>query len=208
MLFDLDKWNPFRFLRKSPEEKGTATQTGTQRSNQQSGMQQASTSELPAAAASTLLEPARWPLLDPFHHRKSLLHVLSFAAFLALSIGSQAQEHLHGHDFHGRDFGHFSPAERSVWQGGRWVHDWHDGRYGWWWTVGGFWYFYPEPVYPYPTYVPPAVVVQQAPPAPTGLPPAQSWYYCDNPQGYYPYVASCNGTWHAVPATPASHPQQ
>jgi HSP20 family protein len=63
MLFDLDKWNPFRFLRKSPEEKGTATQTGTQRSNQQSGMQQASTSGLPA----TLLEPARWPLLDPFH---------------------------------------------------------------------------------------------------------------------------------------------
>jgi HSP20 family protein len=67
MLFDLGKWNPFRFLRKSPEEKGMATQTGTQRSNQQGGMQQASTSGLPAAAASTLLEPARWPLLDSFH---------------------------------------------------------------------------------------------------------------------------------------------
>ncbi|MEA3058266.1 MAG: hypothetical protein QOF34_1081 [Sphingomonadales bacterium] len=64
MLFDLGKWNPFRFLRKSPEEKGMATQTGTQRSNQQGGMQQASTSGLPAAAASTLLEPARWPLLE------------------------------------------------------------------------------------------------------------------------------------------------
>ncbi len=111
-----------------------------------------------------------------------------------------------GRDFHGRDFGHFSRGELGLWRGGRWVHDWHDGRYGWWWFVAGFWYFYPEPIYPYPTYVPPAVVVQQAPPTPTGLPPSANWYYCDNPQGYYPYVASCNGPWRAVPATPPPSP--
>jgi hypothetical protein len=26
----------------------------------------------------------------------------------------------------------------------------HDGRYGWWWDVDGAWYFYEEPIYPYP----------------------------------------------------------
>jgi|HubBroStandDraft_1064217.scaffolds.fasta_scaffold00853_8 hypothetical protein len=105
-------------------------------------------------------------------------------------------------DFHGRDFAHFSPGERAAWVGGAWHRSWHDGRFGWWWTVGPYWYFYPEPIYPYPAYVPPAVVAQQAPPVPTGLPPAQSWYFCDNPSGYYPYVASCGSPWREVPAAP------
>lgn len=108
----------------------------------------------------------------------------------------------HGRDFHGRDFGLFSRGDLRAWRGGGWRHEWHDGRFAWWWVTGGLWYFYPEPIYPYPTYVPPAIVVQQPPPAPTGLPPAQFWYFCDNPQGYYPYVASCNGPWREVPATP------
>ena len=25
-----------------------------------------------------------------------------------------------------------------------------DGRFGWWWDVDGAWYFYEQPVYPYP----------------------------------------------------------
>ena len=33
-------------------------------------------------------------------------------------------------------------------------------------------------------------------------PPTQVWYYCPNPQGYYPYVAQCYSGWQAVPATP------
>lgn len=28
------------------------------------------------------------------------------------------------------------------------------------------------------------------------------WYYCRNPEGYYPYVKHCNGEWQQVPATP------
>lgn len=51
---------------------------------------------------------------------------------------------------------------------------------------------------------------QQAP-APMPPPPAQSWYYCDNPRGYYPYVQTCSGGWHQVPAVPpdatSSQPQ-
>lgn len=137
-----------------------------------------------------------------------ILSLCLAASLAALAPGAMADPRDHGRDFHGRDFRHFSPRERVFWRGGRWVHDWHDGRYGWWWSVGGAWYFYPEPIYPYPDYVPPAVVVQQAPPVPTGLPPSPSWYYCDNPQGYYPYVASCNAPWREVPATPPGAPQQ
>lgn len=138
-----------------------------------------------------------------------LAAAVCFVAFPALlESDAQAQPRDGGRDFHGRDFGHFSPSERAAWVGGHWVHDWHNGRFAWWWTVGGFWYFYPEPIYPYPTYIPPAIVVQQAPPVSTGLPPASSWYYCDNPQGYYPYVASWNGAWREVSATPPPAPQK
>ncbi len=72
----------------------------------------------------------------------------------------------HHHDFHGRDFHHFSAFELELWRGGRWHHDWHDGRFGWWWETDGIWYWYPEPIYPYPTYVAPAIVVEAPPPPP------------------------------------------
>jgi hypothetical protein len=133
---------------------------------------------------------------------RTKLFVAAAGLLAVIAAASTAQAQRRGYDFHGRDYRGFSPREVGVWRGGRWIHDWHDGRYGWWWFVGGGWYFYPQPVYPYPTYVPPAVVVQQPPPTPQGLPPAQNWYYCDNPQGYYPYVASCNGPWRPVPTSP------
>jgi hypothetical protein len=134
-----------------------------------------------------------------------LSHLACAAAFLTgFSLPALAEPH-HDEfrDFHGRDFAHFSREERAAWIHGGWHHDWHDGRFGWWWAVGPYWYFYPEPVYPYPAYVPPAYDVQPPPPpAPAGMPPAQSWYFCDNPSGYYPYVASCSTPWREVPQTP------
>jgi hypothetical protein len=33
---------------------------------------------------------------------------------------------------------------RLAWRDGRRRHATRDGRDGWWWDVGGFWYFYPE----------------------------------------------------------------
>lgn len=107
----------------------------------------------------------------------------------------------HGHgeirDFPRHDFG--------VWRGGRWIHGWHLHRFGWWWTVGDLWYFYPAPVYPYPDpYTPPVVVVP--PPPPPSQPQPQVWYYCQNPAGFYPYVPECSGEWQAVPATPPPPP--
>jgi hypothetical protein len=30
---------------------------------------------------------------------------------------------------------------------------------------------------------------------------AQTWYYCSDPAGYYPYVTQCNTGWQTVPAS-------
>jgi hypothetical protein len=129
---------------------------------------------------------------------------LGATAMLVVSAAPALAQH---RDYHGRDYGHFSHDDQLRWRGGRWIHDWHDGRFGWWWFTDGYWYFYPQPIYPYPTYVPP--VVEAPPPAPP--PPAaasQYWYYCDNPAGYYPYVASCATPWRPVAPTPAPQPPQ
>lgn len=132
---------------------------------------------------------------------KSLKHLFTFLALAVLGASAgplvaQAEERWHGGDmrhFHERDF--------PVWHGGQWFHGNHDGRAGWWWIVGGSWYFYPAPVYPYPDpYVPPVVVPVQ--PAPAPVPTANYWYYCSNPAGYYPYVPSCATNWTPVPAQP------
>lgn len=105
--------------------------------------------------------------------------------------GNWHHPHWQGHDihrFHERDYDH--------WRGGQWHRGWHDGHYGWWWQFGGLWYPYPAPIYPYPDpYRPPDI----APPPPTAYYPSL-YYYCDNPAGYYPYVAECPSGWRAVPA--------
>ena len=96
----------------------------------------------------------------------------------------------HGHGGWGGDIHHFRDDDMARWNGGRWYQGPHGGRHGWWWIVGGSWYFYPAPVYPYPNpYVPPMVAPQ----------PGPVWYYCQNPAGYYPYVPACR-YWRVVPA--------
>ena len=82
--------------------------------------------------------------------------------------------------------GHFSG---SIWIGPGW---------GPWWG----------PVYTYPYYASPPVVVQQ-PPAEYIQPSTQSeepsyWYFCQNPQGYYPYVKKCPNGWLKVAPSPPS----
>lgn len=59
--------------------------------------------------------------------------------------------------------------------------------------------------YPYPYYAGPPVVIQQQPPVylQREQPESNYWYYCQNPQGYYPYVNSCPGGWmKVVPEAP------
>ncbi len=61
-------------------------------------------------------------------------------------------------------------------------------------------YAYPAP----PVIVqPPPVYEQAAPPAPSPT----YWYYCPNPQGYYPYISQCPSGWMRV-VPPSSPPGQ
>ena len=74
--------------------------------------------------------------------------------------------------------------------------------------LGGYWRPYAYG-YPYGYAYPPVVAVpstqvyvQPSAPAAAQPPPSASWYYCDNPRGYYPYVQQCPGGWRAVAPTP------
>jgi len=86
-----------------------------------------------------------------------------------------------------RDYGGHAYRGRLAWDGGRWRHEVHNGRNGWWWDVGGVWYFYPQPMEGPPTYVSADfaddVVYAEAPPpgayAPPG--PAPGPYYAAPP---------------------------
>jgi len=128
--------------------------------------------------------------------KKLCINTMIAALFIPLTIQvANADDHRHDrwrgdiHGFHEHDLDH--------WRGGHWYHGGHEGRRGWWWIVGGVWYFYPTPVYPYPDpYQPPVVVIPHE-----GSAPPQYWYYCANPAGYYPYVARCLAQWQRVQAT-------
>ena len=73
---------------------------------------------------------------------------------------------------------------------------------------GPYWSPYWSPYwtpYGYPPVVvaPPShVYVQPSPQVSPPPPPPLFWYYCDNPQGYYPYVQQCAGGWRQVTPTP------
>ena len=61
----------------------------------------------------------------------------------------------------------------------------------WWdWGPADYWGYYDPYYYPpyYPAYysAPPPGYAPTAPTQATGAPPPQYWYYCDDPQGYYP----------------------
>lgn len=103
----------------------------------------------------------------------------------------------------------FNEHDLRIWRGGHWRHGLHGGRMGWWWITAGIWYFYPGPVYPYPDPYTPPVINQQPqvmePQSNIPIPPqqtAQTWYYCDSANSYYPYVPSCAEGWKTVPAQP------
>ncbi len=139
------------------------------------------------------------------------LVLVALIAMSAMARPAAADERAHRRGFERErheawrgDIHRFHEHDLGLWRGGHWYKGRHLGRRGWWWIVGGVWYFYPAPVYPYPDpYLPPVVV---APPAPAPAPAQQYWYYCSNPAGYYPYVARCATAWQPVPANPPPGP--
>jgi len=134
--------------------------------------------------------------------KKWVLRLAAATAAMALlspTFAARADEPRHDHGGHWwrhGDIHRFREADLHRWQGGHWVHSRHGGRLGWWWVVGGAWYFYPAPIYPYPNPYVPSVVVTPAPPPPQAAP--QYWYYCNSAKGYYPYVMSCPEGWMQV----------
>ena len=73
-------------------------------------------------------------------------------------------------------------------------------------------YGYPDPFFSRPYYsYPPTVVVPVTPPVyiqqEQARPVRQQinyWHYCQNPEGYYPYVKNCPGGWLQVAPQPAA----
>ena len=52
-----------------------------------------------------------------------------------------------------RNFGGHAYRGHLAWEGGRWRHEVHNGRTGWWWDVGGVWYCYPQRMEGPPAYI-------------------------------------------------------
>lgn len=125
-----------------------------------------------------------------------------------------------GHAYRGAYGGH---AHRGGYGG-----SWRGGGWGWWGPsvvlgaalAAPFWgypygypyaypYGYPYAYpYGYPAYSSPVVVdsspqtyIQQ------DIQVQQLWYYCQNPQGYYPYVQECPGGWQPVSPQPPLPPR-
>jgi hypothetical protein len=138
-----------------------------------------------------------------------LSRLIGWAMAAALMLGAVspalAEEHRHDRDrrddgrhrefrrdegWRDRDIHRFRDHDFDRWRGGHWFHGRRDGRFGWWWSVGPAWYFYPRPIYPFPDpYVPSYAA-----------PGASAWYFCPPAQNYYPYVGSCPVSWQIVPA--------
>lgn len=91
-------------------------------------------------------------------------------------------------DAQARNFGGHPYHRRLAWGGGRWRHEIHNGRAGWWRDVGGAWYFYPQAMEGPLTYVSEVEVIDNAagpdgplvaegyPPPPGAYPPPPMAY--------------------------------
>jgi hypothetical protein len=92
----------------------------------------------------------------------------------------------HGNGFHSGGFGGFHGRFAGMHRGTDERHDGFRGRRGFFGDGLGFGFY----GYPYGWdygYDQPYS--------------SQSWYYCSDPSGYYPYVTQCNTGWQTVPAS-------
>ena len=140
---------------------------------------------------------------------KAFMRILAALVVVALTVAGVPAFADRGGHFDRGGGGNF---ERG---GGHW-----SGGGGYWRGGGGYWrggvYIGPgwwgDPYYPYyyPYYATPPVIIQQPPeiyvqPAPQVETPTY-WYFCPDPQGYYPYVKKCPKGWLKV-VPPADTPE-
>lgn len=143
-----------------------------------------------------------------------------FAAALALTLALPVSTDMafaqhggggfHGGGFHGGGF----HGGWGGWHGGwGWGCCGYYGAYWGWAAYGPYWAYY-DPYFYDPYYYGPAgyygddeddAGYQGMAPGGSQAGPGQpqSWYYCDNPKGYYPYITACKSQWRMVPAQPA-----
>lgn len=149
--------------------------------------------------------------------KRTMMTIAAAALMIAGFTGVAEAQHHSGGGFHGgggfHSGGGFHGGGGS-WHGGGGHGGFHGGGFRGGAFFGGplsnpFWYdpywdfaypYYDSATYsPYPYYYPP--YTDYGPNAPNAA-PSQGWYYCSNPQGYYPSVPSCNTQWQFVPPRP------
>jgi hypothetical protein len=146
---------------------------------------------------------------------------------ISVGFGNGFGGHYHEHPYYDHYHDHFyRPYDYDVGAHRYWHHGYYQGRMGWWWVNGGSYTYYDQPTFggsygpsyesiyqppqtviiqqPAPVVPPPAQIIVQQPESAIQEMPAAStgavYYYCRDPQGYYPTVASCPSGWAASPA--------
>lgn len=138
--------------------------------------------------------------------RNIKLMYLAITLFAVLASNSLwAHSHSHRHSYYSIGLGYYGPGFYGRYGYGGYgfggFGGYGFGGYGW----GGYGYpFYYPPYYYYPPTVivpttPPVYIQQQVQPV---QPQTGYWYYCQNPDGYYPYVRNCPGGWLQVAPQP------
>jgi len=129
------------------------------------------------------------------------IHTSHFATNQSTNAGTHT-DHSHGHGPGPGGYGH-------GWGG----HGW-GGHFGIWPLYFPGYFGYPLPLYPDNFFVDPIsadsffidtaapveFVEMTAPPADGAQ--SDNWYYCKDPDGYYPYVKNCPGGWQSIPSKP------
>jgi hypothetical protein len=126
------------------------------------------------------------------------LEKIIIAAIVVLLMGFMPGSGADARGGHGGYGGHGNHVGVGVWLGPGWGP-------GWWGP-----YYYPN-YYPYYQELP--VVIEQQPdvyiqPAPQPEQQPIYWYFCNDPQGYYPYVKQCPSGWMKVAPTPPAPPSE
>lgn len=128
---------------------------------------------------------------------------------LAIIVSADSVAHGRSHSHFSIGLGYYSPGfYGSYGYGGYGYGGYGYSRYGFGGYGYGYPYYYNPPVYAYP----PAVIVpamppvyiqrQEIQPARPMQPQNNYWYYCRNPDGYYPYVRDCPDGWLQVAPQP------
>jgi hypothetical protein len=139
--------------------------------------------------------------------KKTVCVALATIAFILMNFTSGLADR-------GRYGGHGGYGVRGGYSvyGGHGGYGWHGGvgitvAPGWWGSYYPYYPYYP-PYYPYYQYYQePPIVIQQQPdvyiqPVPQEEQQPVYWYFCKDPQGYYPYVKQCPKGWRKVVPTP------